>query len=279
MSSASRLRTESALRPLDWIAPPEPIDRELIRTAPETTVGDRPPLLFVHGTSMGAWCWQQHWMPAAANRGWDCWAVSLRGHGESAGRDRRARWMYRDYVHDVLQAVTELPAPPVLVGHSMGSIVVERVAARYPAAGVVSMGPAGGTNGLVVALQLLRHHPADLVAGLLGRPVPVRPEYVFSPDTEAANTRAALARMLPPTVLNQFELLLSKAPEAPLCPIRFVGMERDTLIPPSAVERYARQRGEEAIIIPRGGHTPHLEPDHWQTALDITLATIESMIE
>ena len=46
---------------------------------------DRPPLLFVHGSFCGAWIWAEHFLPFFAEAGWECCAVSLRGHGGSEG--------------------------------------------------------------------------------------------------------------------------------------------------------------------------------------------------
>lgn len=38
----------------------------------------RPPLLCVHGSYHGAWCWAERFMPYFAARGYDVYAVSLR---------------------------------------------------------------------------------------------------------------------------------------------------------------------------------------------------------
>jgi pimeloyl-ACP methyl ester carboxylesterase len=47
----------------------------------------RPPLVFIHGGFAGAWCWDVHFLDWFATRGWECHAPSLRGHGESEGRE------------------------------------------------------------------------------------------------------------------------------------------------------------------------------------------------
>jgi non-heme chloroperoxidase len=46
-----------------------------------------------------------------------------------------------DYVADVLEAAQRLSAPPVLVGHSMGAIVVQRAARRRGARAIVLLAP------------------------------------------------------------------------------------------------------------------------------------------
>ena len=47
----------------------------------------RPSLLFIHGGFHGAWCWDEYMLPWFARQGWHAVALSLRGHGNSEGRE------------------------------------------------------------------------------------------------------------------------------------------------------------------------------------------------
>lgn len=38
-----------------------------------------PPLVFIHGSYHGAWCWAEHWMPFLAAKGYETYSISLRG--------------------------------------------------------------------------------------------------------------------------------------------------------------------------------------------------------
>ena len=116
---------------------------ELHQRSPAVDDG-RPPLLFVHGLGHGAWCWE-HWLGAAADAGYPAYAVSLRGHGGSPGRLRTAR--LGEYVDDVVATAESLPRPPVLVGHSLGGLVVQRALARYAARAAVLVSPVSGWPG------------------------------------------------------------------------------------------------------------------------------------
>ena len=64
-----------AVRPFEWAFPPRPARRELLSMLPEVDTG-KPPLLFVHGLAHGAWCFAEHWLPAAAEHGFPAYAVS-----------------------------------------------------------------------------------------------------------------------------------------------------------------------------------------------------------
>ena len=88
------------------------------------------PLLFVHGAFCGAWIWAEKFLPWFAARGYEAHAVSLRGHGKSEGRDTLHNFGIDDYVADVFRAAEGCSSPPVLIGHSMGGIVVQRALAN-----------------------------------------------------------------------------------------------------------------------------------------------------
>jgi non-heme chloroperoxidase len=99
------------------------------------------PLLFVHGAYVGAWCWAEHFLPHFAAAGFDAYALSLRGHGESPGRAGLAWHSVADYVDDVVEAIAAIGTRPVLIGHSMGAFVVQKYLERHAAPGAVLLAP------------------------------------------------------------------------------------------------------------------------------------------
>lgn len=99
------------------------------------------PLLFVHGAYVGAWCWDEHFLPWFADRGYRASALSLRGHGGSSGRERLNWLSLRDYVADLEEVVADLPRAPVLIGHSMGALVIQKYLERHSAPAVVLLAP------------------------------------------------------------------------------------------------------------------------------------------
>lgn len=117
------------------------------------------PVLFVHGMWHAAWCWSEHFLPYFAQHGYKSYALSLRGHGASEGRER-LRWIpLAGFVADVAQVVDQLESPPVLVGHSMGGMIVQKYleSRQAPAAVLLASAP---PKGLIPAtLRVARRHP------------------------------------------------------------------------------------------------------------------------
>ena len=98
---------------------------EIISEKPKR-VSHKLPILFVHGAWHGAWCWKKYFMPYFAENGYSSYALSFRGHGESERPKHFKRMRITDYVKDVEQVVSTLPEKPILIGHSMGGLVVQK---------------------------------------------------------------------------------------------------------------------------------------------------------
>lgn len=235
----------------------------------------RPPLLFVHGAAHGAWCWDEHWMPAAAAEGWPCHAVSVRGHGASRGAGARL-WTERidDYVDDVLQVVVSLPQPPVLVGHSMGGLIAAHILARYPARAGVLVATIGLRHGLGFAWRLVRRHPLIYLRSAAPNPPPLPPDYLFT-GLDDAEAHAYAGRMIPESILALLQLQgLRRPPGATVAPVLVLGGGDDAVIPAVDVARAARRYGSRARFFPGMGHDLMLDRG-WRAPLDVTLRWLE----
>ena len=262
------------MEPARWAFPSAPVRCEVESREPAQAVDGRPPLLFVHGAGHGAWCWNK-WMDAAAERGWASHAISLRGHAASDGHGEN--WRLRDYVHDVMQAIAALPEPPVLVGHSMGGLVVQRVLARYPArAGVLVASVAPG-HGLETAALIARRHPQDLLRGLVGASLPWRKEYLFTPGTPDTIAAPVIHACEEESSIAQIETTGWHGFHPSKAPLLVLGAEHDGLVPPPAVTRTARHYGTRAHLFRGMGHDMMLDP-HWRAPLDLTLDWLEKTL-
>lgn len=104
---------------------------EVLTIKPEEKI-TTPPLLFVHGASHAAWCWKEHFLPYFAGHGYAASAVSVRGHGGSEGREQLTSFRLSDYTEDVLKVLEQLGEKTVLIGHSLGGAIVQRIWMAHP---------------------------------------------------------------------------------------------------------------------------------------------------
>ena len=171
-----------------------------IRSRTDDARPGRPPLLFVHGGFHAAWCWDEHYLDFFAERRWAAHALSLRGHGESDGRDRIRDWTLDDNAADVGQAVDEIGGSAILLGHSMGGAIGERCwATDERIAGLALLAGSPLRPAASVVAKMLLRRPLALLRGQLGRdPVRMREAMspiFFSPDLTASERDAYLERL------------------------------------------------------------------------------------
>src|SRR5512135_3220777 len=123
----------------------------------------KPPLVFVHGGYCDAWVWEPNFLPWFAARGYPAYALSLRGHGASGGADKMFIAGLDDYEADVEHIAGSLAVPPVLIGHSMGAAIVERIVAKRPVRGAALLAPLPPAGLLQIATRLAASHPDYLM--------------------------------------------------------------------------------------------------------------------
>ena len=240
----------------------------------------KPPLLFVHGGYCDAWCWSPYFLSWFAGRGWPSYALSLRGHGSSGGLSSLFVAGLDDFVADIEHVAGQLSAPPMLIGHSMGASVIERMLATRPVRAAALLAPVPPAGLFSVAARLAAAHPdyvshlaqfdpSQLTDGLLAT---LRPFY-FSAGVPRAILAEAQRHMQveSPRALLDLSLRLHMAlPERPTSPVLVLGAHDDRICTPADARATAHHHGVEATILPGMAHMLMLEPE-WETAAE-TLA-------
>jgi pimeloyl-ACP methyl ester carboxylesterase len=84
--------------------------------------------LLIHGAWHGAWCWHKL-IPELRARGHQAVAIDLPGHG--VDKTPVAEVTLDGYARRVGEALDALDEPAVLVGHSLGGIVITEAAERF----------------------------------------------------------------------------------------------------------------------------------------------------
>ena len=112
----------------------------------------------MHGAWHAAWCWE-YFLPYFAQQGYTAHALSLRGHGQSDGAARLRWYSVADSLADIMQVAQTLPAPPILIGHSLGGYMIQKYLERYDAPAAVLLASVPVTGILGFALRYARRHP------------------------------------------------------------------------------------------------------------------------
>ncbi len=229
-------------------------------------------ILLVHGGWHGPWYWDD-FGGRLADAGHDVRTVQLRGHDQRAGRI----WhRISDYVEDVGEAAARFDDLPILVGHSMGGLLVQKHLERNPARGAVLMAsvPTGGVRGAVARLGV-RHPLVMLKVNLL---LSVRPlvgtsalarELLFTADTPQTVVDSCRARLQDESYLAFVDMLAFALPRPRRvdAPVLVLGAERDAIITTDEVHRTARAYGTQAEIFSGMGHNMTLEAG-WDRVAD-----------
>lgn len=248
---------------------------------------ERPPLLFVHGSAHGAWCWTEHFLDYFASHGFDTHALSLRGHGGSGGRER-LRWAsIADYVDDVERVAATVPSAPVVAGHSLGGMVVQRYLERHvaPAAVLLAPGPPGGNRDQAARMGL--RNPWVAIESLLmldpgrGFATAARARrFLFSPELDEAALRRYVKLLGRESFRALMELgyLRPDAARVRRTPLLVLGAERDYIVSPADIRRTAAAYDAEMLILPDIAHDLMLDPG-WRRAADAMLKWLTGTLD
>ncbi len=263
---------------------------EMISRLPAIPTG-RVPLLFVHGSNSAAWVWAEHFLPYLARAGWPAHAVSLRGHGGSPGLERLQFLSLRDFVADFAEALDRLDQPPVVIGHSMGGMVIQKYLeihadeGRDAVAGAVLMASVPPQGLWLTSWAMALRDPFLFQQLCLVQSIgPLHPlahevirRVLFSKDMPAAWVHRFFHRWQPESqrvVLDLLGLDLPRRTDLRL-PLLVFGGADDLMVPASVVRRTAEWYGRTATILPGLAHATMLDT-RWQDAADHLLGWLES---
>jgi pimeloyl-ACP methyl ester carboxylesterase len=260
----------------------EPIALEIISRRPRKVRPGSPRLLFVHGICVGAWIWEEYFLPFFEEAGFEVHAVSLRGHGESGGRDRLSSWRIADYTEDLRCAVDRLgDGPIVVIGHSLGGAVVQdwlRTGGKAAGAALLASVPPWGLahsawRMLFSSPDLLHQLARMSLFGTSAVNPSIMRRNLFSddlPDEAYARfvRRAHDESRYVGVELQGWRPFAPSPWQAP--PMLVLGGADDRFISPTGIHGTASYYGTEAVILPRLAHVLMLDP-RWEAAAQALL--------
>jgi len=246
-------------------------------------------VVMIHGMWATPHVWR-HWGPFFAERGWTVLTPTLRHH-EAPPLSAPARLgtvSLLDYAADLEAYIAALPTKPVIVGHSMGGLLAQMLAARAactaavllcpaPPAGVFALHPSVMRAFLRIQMQWgwwKRAHRATHREAMAG---------TFNTCTDRIACDHDYAHFVHESgrVLVEIGLpFLDRRhaarvdPAAITCPTLVIGTEKDRMTPPGVVRRVARRYAAEHREFAGQGHWIVGQPG-WQDVATFVAEWIE----
>ena len=218
-------------------------------------------IVFVHGMCHGAWCWEEYLIPYFKKLGYDCIAVNLPGH-ETPGSTQRISYSLNEYVQALHQAVAKLDQPPIIIGHSMGGMILQRFLNTGHCKKAILMSSVPPAGVLRASLRALFRYPGlipyllqlNLLGGFKKYPQLMFNETSrFTPFMCAESFIAYLALFIPIFHSISKHLLV-------------LGGYHDGLISVNEFQQTAKHYQAELEIIEGGSHDLMLDEDYTKTA-------------
>jgi pimeloyl-ACP methyl ester carboxylesterase len=209
-----------------------------------------------------------------SSRGYDCYAFARRGRaGVPPANADGVR--LRDYLDDTRRVIDAIGGRPAVIGHSLGSLLAQKVAEEDLCRAIVLIAPVP-PRGVAVrppasALPFYLKAGPAIVSGrphLPQRDVVKRVAFRKMPEDQRQDL---YQRMVPESGLVLRELALGVPVDRTKlrCPVLALGGEADGVYPPRVVRAVARHYRGKHLLYPDNDHWIMDEPGWEQPARDI----------
>ena len=250
---------------------------------------ERPPVMMIHGVFCGPWSFEG-FAAKFQSQGYAVQCPALRFHELPAPPEALGTTSLLDYAADLEQSLDALDAPAVLVGHALGALLAQMLAARRKIRAAILLAPAAPWGVPPSTLTEIAGAQAMLLqVGFWNK--------VLAPDSgavgrwfdrcPAAERDRMVSRLVPESGRALFETLhwgldMGRASEVDAkkidCPLLVLAGSEDRTNPPGTVERIATLYKGRATYekIPGMSHWLTGEPG-WETVADRALNWLETV--
>jgi pimeloyl-ACP methyl ester carboxylesterase len=233
-------------------------------------------VVFIHGASAGAWYWER-FLGYTASVGYLSVAPDILGHGTRYPHPQLGTLSINDYVADVADFISaEFPETDpkniVLVGHSMGGLIVQKLVETFPvrALALIASAPPSGVRfrkgNVSVPIKELIMAGVDMA---LGNPIMV-PRCLFDklfPHHTASDRDAMYALFTPESSRAGREIVTGDIvvdPEAMTMPCLVISAGDDRIINSNVGKDIATYYGTSAVEFSDRGHMLIIEEPGWR---------------
>ncbi|KAK1423482.1 hypothetical protein QVD17_18785 [Tagetes erecta] len=259
---------------------------------------NRPPLVFVHGSFHAAWCWAENWLPFFSQNGFDSYALSLLGQGESDAPDGAVAGSLQTHAEDIADFIkTQTALSPVLIGHSFGGLIVQYYVANLEkdlsgnlaGAVLVCSVPPTGNSGLVWRYLFTKPVAAfkvtmSLAAKAFQTSLPLCKETFFSREMDDHLVLRYQELMTESSRLPLFDLrkLNASLPVASVpnrsTRVLVMGAADDFIVDAKGLEETGSFYGVQPVCVEGVAHDVMLDSS-WKKGAELILSWIQNSVE
>ena len=250
------------------------------------------PVVMIHGAFCGSWAFEQ-WRALFSAHEFDVHAPSLRHHSPNdRARGDLGETSMRHYAADLDNLLDRIGGWPVLVGHSLGGLLAQMLAARRRVRALVLLAPSAPWGMLPSTAFELFSAQALYLEGPIWRKALAPKRWIAVANAldrlPPLERDAVFARFVPESGLAMFETMhwmldstraTWVAAREVVCPILCVTGSRDRISPPATVRRIARRYGGRARfeMVPEFSHWLLGEPG-WEKIAAGTLGWLDQIL-
>lgn len=254
---------------------------EIINRSPKLEKSENV-LLFVHGAFHGAWCWDENFLPYFAEKGYNSYAFSFRGHESDSPKNKKIdNYGLEDYMKDLKKVIMLLGVKPVLIGHSMGGAIIQMLMKYDPELlkGVVliSSTPHDGLS-MSTSMRMLKNGKKELKQLYkfsrgnvdLNTDEPDFPfDCFFSKELDMEKKKKYAMKMQVESiaVAKSFMRKIVSNPKKAEFPMFVTGGKNDWFLPNEDIKRTAEAYGAQFELIPGLNHDAMLD-SNWKAMAD-----------
>ena len=257
----------------------------ILHRAPAQTSVDKPPVLLVHGAWHGAWCWEGNYLNYFSEAGHETWALDLRGHGESLNPKPLRLTTIGDFVKDVAAVISHMPAPPIVIGHSMGGFICQHLLNKQ--VNVKGFGFLASLPHYGVSAATMKVHPLKALSTTFTWSLyamvsnPEHAKHMFlEPDANQETIDRLIENLSDEAYfafLGMLAFALPKAPKNPSAyPMCLVGGGADTIVAVKHQIKLAERLNIEPHILADQPHNLMMSKQ-WQASAEIFLNWINNI--
>lgn len=251
----------------------------------EPSAAPKGDIIFVHDAWHGAWCWDEYFTKDFSDKGFRCITFNLPGHTDRTEHTAMNELGFDDYVDALASVVAHCEDSPVIIGHGMGALVLQKYLQIHTCRMAIFMSPMPSNGYWMGLLRLLINvgtWKALRTRNLyeVVRKISTARSMFFTRQTDPAKVNAWHARLCGASyrAFRELPRLDIKPISRSLTPSIVIGGGKDRLVSVKDFQRTSRIHDAGLIIIPHMGHDMMLDQGH-RWLVDLLINCLDFPIE